>query len=118
MESFHEAIVAKATKVVPGAAFNRALQALYDTAALVYEVILPPESTWAQFRDRVYPPFVRYLQSQAFDPVQPAGVVVAVFLRERCYLVDALDFMHILRESDGLTPALLRARVRGWLQEP
>ena len=118
METFHEAIVAKATKVVPGEAFNRALEALYETAPLVYEVILSPGLPWAQFRDRVYPPFVRYLQSKAFDPVQPAGVVVAVFLRERCYLVDARDFMYVLHELDGLTPARLRARVQEWLQEP
>lgn len=117
METFQQVIMAKASKVVPGMAFNQPLQALYDTAALVYEVILPSDLAWDQFRDRVYPLFVRYLESQSFDPVQPAGVVVAVFLRERCYLVDALDFMHILRELDGLTPALLRTRVQQWLQE-
>jgi hypothetical protein len=118
METFHQAILAKATKVVPGMAFNQALEALYDTAALVYEVILPPELSWVEFRDRVYPLFVRYLQSQAFSPLQPEGVVVAVFLGEDCYLVDARDFMHVLRELDGLTPSLLHTRVHDWLQEP
>ena len=118
MADFHEAIVAKATKVVPGAAFNRALEALYDTAALVYEVILPPELTWVQFRDRVYPTFVRYLKSKAFNPEVPAGVVVAVFCGERCYLLDACEFVHLLCDLDGLTPDLLRARILEWLQEP
>jgi hypothetical protein len=118
MADFHETIFAKATKVVPGAAFNRALEALYSTAELVYEVLLSPEVTWAQFRDRIYPPFIRYLKSKAFDPERPVGVVVAVFFQDRCYLVDALDFMGILRELDGLTPGALNALVRQWLLDP
>jgi hypothetical protein len=117
MVEFHEAIVAKASNVLPGAAFNRALESLYDTAALVYEVILPPELTWAPFRDRVYPPFVRYLQSKAFNPEAPAGVVVAVFFGDRCYLLDACEFMRLLCELDGLTPADLHARILQWLQD-
>ena len=118
MVDFHETIFAKATKVVPGAAFNRALEALYNTADLVYEVLLSPEIAWAQFRDRIYPPFIRYLKSKDFDPERPVGVVVAVFFQDRCYLVDALDFMGILRELDGLTPAALDALIRQWLLDP
>ena len=117
MADFHEIIFAKATKVVPGAAFNRALEALYNTADLVYEVVLSPELAWAQFRDRIYPPFTRYLRSKAFDPERPVGVVVAVFFQDRCYLVDACDFMGILRDLDGLTPGALRALTLGWLQD-
>ena len=115
MADFHETIFAKATKVVPGAAFNRALEALYDTADLVYEVLLSPELDWTQFRDRIYPPFIRYLKSKAFDPERPVGVVVAVFFQDRCYLVEACDFMGIICELDGLTPGALDALVRQWL---
>jgi len=117
MADFRETIFAKATKVVPGAAFNRALEALYNTADLAYEVVFPPELTWAQFRDRIYPPFVRYLRSKSFDPERPAGVVVAVFFQDRCYLVDARDFINILRDLDRLTPGDLHALILQWLQE-
>ena len=114
---FHEAIFAKATKVVPGAAFNRALEALYDTADLVYEVVLSPGLSWAEFRDRIYPPFVRYLQSKAFNPERPVGVVVAVFFEDRCYLLDACDFVDVLRVRDGLVPAALKALILRWLHD-
>jgi len=117
MADFHETIFAKATKVVPGAAFNRALEALYNTADLVYEVVLPPGLAWAQFRDRIYPPFIRYLKSKAFDPERPVGAVVAVFFQDRCYLVEARDFMDVLRDLDGLTPGALRDLVLSWLQD-
>ncbi len=117
MPDFHERIFAKATKVVPGAAFNRGLEALYDTVELVYEVVLSPELSWAQFRDRIYPPFFRYLKSKAFDPGRPVGAVVAVFFQDRCYLVDACDFVGILRDLDGLTLATLQALILRWLRD-
>jgi hypothetical protein len=117
MVDFRETIFAKATKVVPGAAFNRALEALYNTADLVYEVVLSPDLAWAQFRDRIYPPFTRYLKSKAFNPERPEGAVVAVFFQDRCYLVDARDFLDVLRDLDGLTPGALHALILRWLQD-
>jgi hypothetical protein len=117
MVDFRETIFAKATKVVPGAAFNRALEALYNTADLVYEVVLSPEVAWAQFRDRIYPPFIRYLQDKAFNPERPVGAVVAVFFQDRCYLLDACDFIEVLRDLDGLTPGALRGLILHWLQD-
>jgi hypothetical protein len=117
MADFRDTIFTKATKVIPGAAFNRSLEALYDTADLVYEVPLSPEFAWRQFRDRIYPPFIRYLKSKAFNPEQPEGAVVAVFFQDRCYLLDARDFIDVLRDLDGLTPGALHTRILGWLQE-
>jgi hypothetical protein len=117
MLDFHERIFARATKVIPGAAFNRALEALYNTADLVYEVLLSPEFAWAPFRDRIYPPFIRYLRSKAFNPERPEGAVVAVFFQDRCYLLEARDFIDVLRDLEGLTPGALHTLILGWLQE-
>jgi hypothetical protein len=113
MADFRALIFAKASKIIPGVAYNRVLQELSEEGT--YEVILPADGSWEHFRDHAYPPFVRYLKGKSFDPEDPRGVTVAVFFQDRCYLLDGRAFLDVLREMEGLNTAALHFRVLQWL---
>jgi glycosyltransferase involved in cell wall biosynthesis len=49
-----------------------------------------------KFRDQTYPLFARYLKGQGVDPENPKYVVVAVFFKDRCHLLEGREFFRIL----------------------
>ena len=53
-----------------------------------------------KFRDQTYPLFARYIKGQGVDPENPKCVVVAVFFKNRCHLLEAGNF-------EGLNPEAL-----------
>jgi hypothetical protein len=117
MSDFRENVFARAFRTIPGVAYNQALQELSLKKDIVYEVVLPEHGSWRQFRDRTYPSFVRHLKYKAIDMENPKGVTVAVFFKEACYLVEAEEFLKLLREMDDLNPAAFQIRVLQWLAD-
>ena len=61
-----------------------------------------------KFRDQTYPLFARYLKGQGVDPENPKCVVVAVFFKDRCHLLEGREFLN--------TEALY-FRILHWLAE-
>ena len=51
-----------------------------------------------KFRDQTYPLFARYIKGQGVDPENPKCVVVAVFFKDRCHLLEGREFLKVLRE--------------------
>lgn len=119
MEDFRALLLARAGREIPAEAYNRVLGEILseDWPPLVYEVVVPEAGPWEGFRDAVYPQMARYLKSKRVDPEDPRGVVVSAFLGSRCLLLDAPDFMDVLREMDSLNSSALHFRVQRWLAE-
>lgn len=120
MSDFREAFVSRAFQTVPGVEYNLARRELLEHADIVpviYEIILPENGTWEMFRDREFPLLVRYLKSQGIDPEYPRVLVVAAFLRDRCYFVMGVEWMKTLRELEDLNSEALHFRVLRWLAE-
>lgn len=118
MADFRDLIVGKAVRSVPGEAYNRLLpQLTADGSTLLYELVVPEGGRWEDFRDTAYPPFVRYLKQKHRDPENPRDVMVAAFLRDRCYLLSGKAFLDVLREMEGLNSAALHFRLLQWLVE-
>ena len=71
-----------------------------------------------KFRDQTYPPFARYIKGQGVDPENPKCVVVAVFFKDRCHLLEGMEFLKVLRELEELNtealhlPAFAKDRFR------
>ena len=121
MADFRDALFSRARLVIRGGDYNRAREDIESghepalTARLFYEVVLDAAVDWETFRDRTFPRFVRYLKDKKFDPESPRGVLVAVFVDERCLLVPGTDFMALLSELEGLNGSALHFRVLQWL---
>ena len=116
MTDFRKTILSKAYQVLPGAEFNRTWKELWEEGDFVFELVVPEDGSWEEFRDKAYPIFAKYLKSKFLNPEYPLGVVVAVFFREECYLVRGLDFVHAFREMEGLKdPEEFHSRVLEWL---
>jgi len=116
MQSFRDALVAKAFREIPGEAYNRILgELMADEAPIIYEVVVPEAGPWEDFREAAYPPLARYLKSRRIDPEDPRGVVISAFLGNRCFFLEAPAFLDILREMDGLNGSALHFRVLRWL---
>lgn len=123
MPAFREHIRARAFKQVPGISYNQTLQEYDDMREpsgmrpLFYEVVIAEEEAWETFRDRVYPLFVRYLRYKRINPEQPQGVIVSVFLGERCYLLEGREFLAMFCEMEHLLPDALYDNILEWLEE-
>ena len=70
-----------------------------------------------KFRDQTYPLFARYIKGQGVDPENPKCVVVAVFFKNRCHLLEGGEFLKMLRELEGLNTEALHFRILHWLAE-
>jgi len=106
---------------VPGELYNQYLQDVSRRGGqsfLFYEISLMEARPWSHLRDLVYPNFVRYLKAKRKYPDHLSGVVVAIFLEERCHLVKGEDFLAVYREMEGLETAAFAARVEQWLSQP
>ncbi len=121
MADFRLAIFARAFKTIPGMAYNQMLEELSErpeeTGAkpLLYETVLSEEGSWDLFRDKTYPPFARYMKWKSINPENPRGVIVAVFFKENCYLLEGREFVNLLCVMEELTPAALHVKVLQWL---
>lgn len=121
MSDFRQRFLSRAFQVVPGVEFNRARRELLeraDVAPVVYEVTLPEQGSWETFREATFPLLVRYLRAQGVDPENPRLLVVALFYRDRAYLLEGRAFLDVLCELEGLNPQALHFRVLRWLSEP
>ena len=70
-----------------------------------------------KFRDQTYPLFARFLKGQGVDPENPKCVVVAVFFKDRCHLLEGREFLKVLRKLEGLNTEALHFRILNWLAE-
>ncbi len=119
MNQFKNVIKAKAKERIPGIYYNRYLKELLEknpnVQPITYEVTVKDGEGWEQFRDRVFPPFVRYMKSKKIDPEYPKGVVVPVFFDDMCYILEGNDLIDVLKEIEDLNSAALHFRVLQWL---
>lgn len=121
MSDYRSQFLNRAFRVVPGPEFNRVRRELLERAEIapvIYELVLPEHGSWEEFRDRTLPLLVRYLRSQGVDPENPRLLVVALFFRDRCYLLEGRAFVDALCELEGLNAQALHFRVLRWLSEP
>lgn len=109
----------RATEIVAGSAYNDLRRRRQQAGGedLFYEVQVPTTGAWTPFRDQAFPPFVRWLRAQKRDPESPRGVTVAVFLGERCHLIDGSRFLEVLRDVENLNASALHFRVLRWLRD-
>jgi hypothetical protein len=113
----------RAFKVLPGAEYNRYRLELEEESppgsarGVFYEVPLPRDASPGHLDERVLPPFARYMRGRRIDPESPAGVVVAVWLDDLCYLLRGPDFVDLFCEVEGLSREALHLRVLRWLDE-
>lgn len=120
MSDFRDNLLSRAFQIVPGVEFNRARRELLEraeVAPVIYEITLPEHGSWESFRDATFPLLVRYLQSQGVDPENPRLLVAAVFFQDRCYFLEGVELMHVLRELEGLNAEALHFRVLRWLAQ-
>ena len=117
MEDFRAVLRARAFREIQAEDYNRVLWEITEREwpPLTYEMVVPETGSWEEFRDEVYPPFARYVKSKRLDPENPRGVVVSAFLGSLCLLLEAPDFLDLLREMDGLNASALHFRVMRWL---
>ncbi len=122
MADYRDLLVSKAFSVFAGAEYNRWLADLNSGSgrlkdAVMYEVSLLEEKPWAYMRDQVYPAFARFLKHKSLDPEDPERVVVAVFLKGRCFLLEGKKFMDVFQEMEGLNSSALHFRILRWFSE-
>ena len=121
MSDYCACLISKAFKVIHGTDYNRTLGEYLETMSetgtrqLFYEVVLPQGKPWEFFRDKNYPPFVRYMKNHSISPEEPRGVVVAAFFMDQCYLLDGQEFVNVFSEMEGLDAAGLHSKIGQWL---
>jgi len=114
-----ELLFSKAFRVVAGPDYNEVSHRLrVSQNILFYEVTLQPDTRWESLRDRVYPALTRYLKYKSISPDSAEGVVVALFFRDRFYLIEGREFFAAYRQIEGLDPKEFDLRVQEWLAEP
>jgi hypothetical protein len=117
MSEIVDRLAQAAFEAIAGAAYNRRRDeiAARAEATLFYEVVFPETPTPEHLRDRVMPPLVRYLRDRSYDPESPHGVVVAAFVGDRCYLLQARKLLDVFCAVEGLNRDALHFRVLRWL---
>src|SRR5262245_47716131 len=120
MTDFRDLLRERSSETLAGAAYNDLRRRRADNTdspdrAHYYEVLVPLTGSWEAFRDVTYPPFARWLRSQKIDPVAPRGVVVALFIGDRCHLLDGARFLDVLAQMEGLNGAALHFRMQQWV---
>jgi hypothetical protein len=118
MSSYADMLASKATHTIPGREYNRYLDSFVDPSGRIsqfYEVPLLQEQPWSHLRDRVFPTFVQFLRSKSLNPETAEGVLVALFLGDRCHLIEGPRFLQAFREIEGLSSSAFHFRVLQWL---
>jgi hypothetical protein len=107
----------KASREIPGTEYNAyrtKVEATGELPTLYYEIELAPDREWTDVRDAVFPPYARYCESKSINPINAKSALIAVFIRERCYLLDGLNFLAIYAALEGVKDDELKKRVRSW----
>lgn len=122
MADYLELLSSKAFKTIKGVDYNRIRAELTSEGGSHFgytfcEVPLMEDRPWAYLRDKVYPDFARYMKLNSGDPEDPDQVVVAVFYKDRCFLVEGTKFMEVFREVEGLNSSALHFRILRWLAQ-
>ncbi len=120
MNDFREALLKRAFRIVRGVDYNRARRELIEQAEIVpviYEIRLPEQGGWEEFRDATFPLLVRYARSQGIDPENPRLLIAAIFFKDHAYFIEGRDLMEFLCEMEGLNSQALHFRVLRWLAQ-
>ena len=118
MPEYLELLLEKSFEDIPGESYNQYRQDVVQQVGesyLFYELSLMVEKPWEFLRDRVYPLFARYLQTKLVNPANAHRVVVAVFHKDRCHLLQGEDFLEVFRKMEGLDTTAFLAKVQQWL---
>ena len=88
---YWKVLCSKAFEVVQGMDYNKVASEMRDNAEgfapFFYEVVCKEDRPWENFKDRVYPSFVRYLNYKSLDPGPGQGLIVSLYYEERFYLI-------------------------------
>lgn len=117
MANFKDVILNRAFKIVPGVAYNQTRRELIENADIVpviYELVLQDNVSWEEFRDKNLPLMMRYIKSQGIDPELPKLLIVAIFYKDKCFLLEGQDFMDAICELEGLNAQAFHFRVLNW----
>ena len=122
MATYMDMLSKRAFRVIPAEQFNVVRQEMTaggrnPEGLLFYEVPLGEGKPWEYLRDKVYPMMARYLKAKKVNPETPDKVVVAVFHRDRCYLLTGKSFIEVFLEVEGLNPQSFHFRVLQWLSQ-
>lgn len=111
----------KAFKVVQGMDYNKVASEMRDNAEGItrffYEVECKEDQPWRNFKDRVYPSFVRYLNYKSLDPRSGQGLIVSLYYKERFYLIGGPDFIGAFCEMEKIDHSTYHSYVLKWLSE-
>ncbi len=107
-------------EIIPGKNFNNFYASLIEKRGdspypIVYEMFLPPEQGWLYMKEKIYPPFIRYLENKRMDIYSPTQVIVALFFSEKCYLLYGDNFIRIFIQIEGLTQEEYKKLALTWL---
>ena len=123
MDTFRTLLANKSFETLPGTSYNKLRlrfaeeESPEDEQPMFYEVVVADGDGWQNFRNRVYPQFVRYMKSKRLDPIDPQPVIVSIFMKDECYLIEGPDFVGVLREIDRLDDDGLKELIRQWLPD-
>jgi hypothetical protein len=120
MANLRDILTAKAITVIPGDGYN-AFRSQYQNgdgwlgAPLHFEDVLSPDGPERSLADRVVPALVRFLKRKKQDPENPRNVLVALFLGESCFMIQADVLLEVYCELEGTTRQALHFRMLSWL---
>ena len=76
-------LCSKAFEVAQGMDYNKVASEMRENAEgfapFFYEVVCKEDRPWENFKDRVYPSFVRYLNYKSLDPGSGQGIIVSLY---------------------------------------
>lgn len=114
-------LCSKAFEVVQGTDYNKVASEIRDhaegLAPFFYEVVCKEDQPWENFKDRVYPSFVRYLNYKSLDPASGQGVIVSLYYEERFYLIRGSDFIGAFCEIEKIDHSTYHSCILKWLSE-
>ncbi len=120
MPDFRDILFSNAFKIVSGNDYNKVSYELREKSEdqfIIYEIVLKENDSWEYLKDKVYPRLVRYLKQKGLDPSSGEGFIIALFFKEKVYLIKGIDFIRTFCEMEGLNFSAFHFRVLRWLSE-
>ncbi len=118
LEAFREAVLARAFQIVPGEHYNQVRGQFLEpgkTSRLIYELTLPEQGRWEEWRDKTFPLMARYLKSKGVDLEFPERLLITAFYGDRCYFIEGTSFWEAFKELEKLNSTELHCRLLQWL---